>query len=86
MNSKKRKIAVRESWIKIYEELGSVSKAARRCGIPRFTLYRWIHRYKPGDENLLRDKCQKPIKFTKQKMTIEIEKIILSIYRSQFFG
>jgi len=44
MNSKKRKITARKNWIKIYAELGSISKAARRCGIPRSTLYRWVNR------------------------------------------
>lgn len=55
-----------------------MSKAAHRCGVPRSTLYRWINRYKPGDENSLIDKSQKPINLAK-KITIEIEKIILSI-------
>ncbi len=49
----KRKITARKLWIKTFEELGSVSKAAKRCGIPRSTLYRWINRYKNGDENSL---------------------------------
>jgi transcriptional regulator of acetoin/glycerol metabolism len=40
----KRTIKARETWVKCYEELGSVSKAARKCGIPRSTLYRWIKR------------------------------------------
>lgn len=45
MSTKKRKITARKNWIKINKELGSVSKAARRCGIPRSTIYRWINRY-----------------------------------------
>lgn len=86
MNSKQRKVTARKTWIKIYEELGSVSKAARRCGIPRSTLYRWINRYKPDDENSLKDKSQKPIKLAKQKITEEIEKLILSIRDQHNFG
>lgn len=45
MTSKQRQIKASEMWIKCYEELSSVSKAARKCGIPRSTLYRWINRY-----------------------------------------
>jgi transposase InsO family protein len=86
MNSKKRKITARRNWIKIYEELGSVSKAARRCGIPRSTLYRWINRYKSDDESTLSDKSQKPIKLAKLKITGEIEKLILSIREQHKFG
>ena len=86
MNSKKRKLIARKNWIKIYGELGSVSKAALRCGIPRSTLYRWINRYKPDDENSLKDRSQKPIKLAKQKVTEEIEKIILSIRAKHNFG
>lgn len=86
MNSKKRKLTARKNWIKIYEELGLVSKAARRCGIPRSTLYRWINRYNANDENSLKDKSQKPINLAQQKITHEIEKIILSIREQHNFG
>jgi transposase len=86
MNSKERKIIARKNWMKIYEELGSVSKAARRCGVPRSTLYRWINRYEPGDESSLADKSQKPKKLVKQKVTEEIEKIILSVRDKNNFG
>ena len=82
----KRKITARKNWIKIYAELGSISKAAHRCGIPRSTLYRWVNRYKPDDENSLHDKSKKPAKLTKQKITEEIEKIILSIRDKHNFG
>lgn len=86
MNSKKRKLTARKTWIKIYSELGSVSKAARRCGIPRSTLYRWINRHKSDDENSLKDKSQRPIKLAKQKTSEEIEKMILSIRDEHNFG
>lgn len=86
MDVKKRKITARENWIKIYEELGSVSKAARRCGIPRSTLYRWINRYEAGNKNSLADKSQKPIKLAKQKITAEIAQLILSIRDKHNFG
>lgn len=86
MNAKRRKIKAREIWIKTYEELDSVSKAARRCGIPRSTLYRWLKRYNEGDENSLSDLSQKPKKLAKQKVTTELESIILSIRANHKFG
>jgi IS30 family transposase len=49
-------------------------------------LYRWINRYNPDDENSLKDKSQKPIKFAKQKITDEIEKMILSTRDKHNFG
>lgn len=86
MDTKKRKIKAREIWVKTYLELGSVSKAARRCGIPRSTLYRWIKRYETGGENVLADIPQKPKKFAKQKVTKELEELILSIRKKHNFG
>lgn len=53
MTPEKRQVKVREAWIKCYEELGSVSKAAKRCGSPRSNLYRWLKRYQTdGQESL----------------------------------
>lgn len=86
MDTKKRKIKAREIWIKTYMELGSVSKAARRCGIPRSTLYRWTKRYQTEEENPLSDKSQKPKRLAKQKITKEIEETILSIRIKHNFG
>ena len=40
-----RQLKARENWIKCYLELGSVSQAAIKCGIPWSTLYRWIKRF-----------------------------------------
>jgi transposase len=87
MNSKKRKITARRNWINIYEELGSVSKAALRCGISRSTLYRWVNRYDKNDiENSLRDRTQKPLNLAKQKINKEIEELILFIRCKYNFG
>lgn len=86
MNSINRKITARKNWIRIYEELGSVSRAARRCGIPRSTLYRWINRYDANNKNSLADKSQKPLRLAKQIITNEIEELILSIRSKNNFG
>ena len=80
--NEKRKIIARKLWIKTL----SVSKAARRCGIPRSTLYRWINRYKNWDENSLKDKSKKPIKLAKQKVTPEIVNIVLNLRNKNDFG
>ena len=50
------------------------------------TLYRWINRYKEGDDNSLKDKSQAPLKLAKKKTTKEVEKIILSIRNQHNFG
>ena len=57
-----------------YEEIttNSIRQKLLSCGIPRSTLYRWINRYKNGDEDSLKDKYKKPIKLAKQKLTQEI--------------
>lgn len=39
------KAEAREKWVALYKQIGNVSVAARRCGIARSTLQRWIRRY-----------------------------------------
>ncbi len=86
MNSKDRTIKAREIWLKCYEELGSASMAARKCGIPRSTLYRWIKRTKIEGNEALKGRSRRPITHAKQKVTDEITELIKSI-RTQFnFG
>ena len=48
-----RNVGARLNRIVTYKKLGSISKAALKCGIPRSTLYRWILRYKEVLRNLL---------------------------------
>ena len=86
MISKKRKIKAREVWIKTYQDLGSVSKAAKRCGIPRSTLYRWIKRYELGGENPLADRSQKPMVLAKKIITPDLENLILTLRQQHNFG
>lgn len=86
MNHRTRKIRAREIWIQTYIELNSVSKAARRCGIPRSTLYRWIHRYNKEGKGGLTDKSQKPKRLAKQKITEDLKKLILDTRQKYKFG
>ncbi|MFC5409265.1 helix-turn-helix domain-containing protein [Larkinella bovis] len=37
-------VQARQTWLAVYRQVGSVSVAARRCGIARSTLQRWIKR------------------------------------------
>jgi transposase InsO family protein len=86
MISKKRTIKARELWVQCYEQLGSVSKAARKCGIPRSTLYRWIKRVKTEGKDGLIGYSRRPKKFAKQKVSLELVDLIKSIRTEFDFG
>ncbi|MCT4697219.1 MAG: helix-turn-helix domain-containing protein [Candidatus Cardinium sp.] len=86
MHNKTRKVNARKTWIQAYERFGSISKAARRCSIPRSTLYRWLKRYTLGGLAGLQDKTQKPNKLSKLKVTPDIEKLIIDLRKNYKFG
>ncbi|QHT65338.1 IS481 family transposase [Rhodocytophaga rosea] len=79
-------IKARETWLKVYQDLGSVAKAARRCGIARSTLYRWIERFKELGKEGLKDKSKRPHKLFRLKVTEEQEQLILSIRKKYKYG
>ncbi len=78
-----REEKARSLWIKTYKELGSVSKAAIKCGIPRSTLYRWITRFRFEGKAGLKGHSKRPNNLANQKVDEEIIKLIKSI-RSKF--
>ncbi|MBJ7436102.1 MAG: transposase, partial [Acinetobacter sp.] len=82
----KRNLKARALWIKSYFELGSVSKAARKCGIPRSTLYRWIARYKQSGKDGLQDFSKKPHRLARVKITNKLEQLILETRKQHKFG
>ena len=82
----KRTIKARETWLKCFEELGSVSKAARKCGIPRSTLYRWIKRVKSEGKDALTGRSRRPKTLAKQKITNDLIELIKSIRQEFDFG
>ena len=84
--SQQRKLRAREAWIKIYQQLGSVTKAARKCGIPRSTLYRWISRYQDQGMTGLKDRSQRPKRLSRLKITASLEKLILKIRLEKKWG
>ena len=86
MNNKIRKIRARIVWLQTYKVLGSISKTARRCGIPRSTLYRWIHRYNKEGPGGLADKSQKPKRLARQKVNEDLKKLIVGVREKYKFG
>ena len=86
MTSIKRNVKAREIWLKCYEELGSVSKAARKCGIPRSTLYRWIRRVNAEGKSGLTGHSRRPKRLAKLKITSDLVDLIKSIRQEFNFG
>lgn len=76
MEQKDQVQKTREGWIRTYEQLGSISKAARRCGIARSTLQRWIKRL-PTEG--LADRSKRPHKLARQRLDDETVNLILEI-------
>ena len=77
---------MRQKWLEIYSETGSVTKTALRCGIARSTLYRWINRGKEQRESELSDKSKRPSRLANMKITPEIEAIILNLRETRRWG
>ena len=75
----KEDIRMRQKWLELYAETGSVTKTALRCGIARSTLYRWINREKEEGKSELSDKSKRPSRLANMKITPEIETIILNL-------
>jgi len=86
MNSNNRTLKAPETWIKCYEELGSVSKAARKCGIPRSTLYRWIDRVKKEGKSGIAGRSKRPKILANQKLTSDLVELIKVIRKEFSFG
>ena len=81
-----RKIRMRQKWLELYAETGSVTKTALRCGIARSTLYRWINREKEQGKSELSDKSKRPSRLANMKITPEIETIILNLRETRRWG
>lgn len=81
-----RKIKARQSWLRIYEQPGSVTKTALRCGIARTTLYRWIKRFEKEGKSGLSDKSKRPLNLVNTKVTSDLESMILDLLYKQTGG
>jgi len=86
MKDNERQIRARKKWLQVYQELGSVSKAALRCGVARSTLHRWIQRYNEEGESGLSDKSKRPKTLSNSKVTPEIEALILDLRNRRKWG
>ena len=86
MKTQDHQIKARETWLKVYQELRSITKTARRCGIARSTLYRWIERFKEEGKEGLKDKSKKPHRLARLKVTDEQEQLILQIRKQYSYG
>jgi transposase InsO family protein len=73
----------RETWIKIYKQVGSVSKAARKCGIARSTMHRWVQRFELEG---LKDRSRRPHRLAHQKWDEETENLVLEARDSYRYG
>ena len=82
----KEDIRMRQKWLELYVETGSVTKTALRCGITRSTLYRWINCEKEQGKSELSDKSKRPSRLANMKITPEIETIILNLRETRRWG
>jgi transposase len=83
MSKEHEKQQARETWIKIYKQVGSVSKAARKCGIARSTMHRWVQRFEPEGLN---DRTRRPHRLAHQKWDEEVENLVLEARDSYRYG
>lgn len=74
------KIEARQKLVALYKQLGNISVTARRCGIARSTLQRWLKRQ---DEEELVDRSHRPKRLGCQKLGNQRETLVLKI-RNEF--
>ncbi len=79
MSSSDREVKARQLWVKTYEELGSVNKAAIKCGILRSTLYRWLERFMVEGKDGLKGHSKRPKHLAKQKVDEALINLIKSV-------
>ena len=84
--SEKRRVKAGTEWIKVFQETNSVTITARKCGVPRSTIYRWIDKYKHNGEIGLVGQSRRPHSFGNLKVTPSIEKTILEIREKYKWG
>jgi transposase len=67
----------------VYEKTGSISKAARKCGIARSTLQRWLKRYQLEG---LSDRSRRPHHLARKKWEDEVENLVLEVRDKYRYG
>ena len=83
MASDETLIQTRTKWISIYQQLGNITVAARRCGIARSTLQRWLKRQSVEG---LADKSRRPRQLARKKFDDTVENLVLDIRDKFNFG
>lgn len=73
----------RQTWLRVYQQLGSVSLAARHCGIARSTLHRWLKRKAIQG---LTDYSRRPHRLAGQTTSEEVIGLMLDIRERFHFG
>ena len=88
MASDETLIQTRTKWISIYQQLGNITVAARRCGIARSTLQRWrsAARLKRQSVEGLADKSRRPRRLARKKFDDNVENLVLDIRDKFNFG
>lgn len=86
MNENERKVRARENWLNTYQDLGSITKASKKLGISRSTIYRWIYRYNQEGKSGLSDKSRRPKKLANQKVDLNLEEEILLVRKKRNWG
>ena len=76
-------IQTRTKWISIYQQLGNITIAARRCDIARSTLQRWLKRQSVDG---LADKSRRPLRLARKKFDDTVENLVLDIRDKFNFG
>jgi len=81
-----REIQQRLKWVKLYEESQDAGLVCRRCGISRPTLRKWWRRYQEQGVSGLESLSRRPKASPNQKLSDDIEKLILEIRRLRNLG
>lgn len=80
------KFKLRLKWIELYQQLGNTSKTCEHFGISRFTLRKWIKRYKQQGQDGLLSLSSKPNNSPSQKRDATNEQLILSLRSERKLG
>lgn len=81
-----REIQQRLTWVKLYKETNDAGLVCRRCGISRPTLRKWWRRYQKDGIDGLTSQSKRPHNSPNQKISQNIEFLILEMRRSRNLG
>lgn len=79
-----KKTEIRKKAIKLYEETGNFYEVAKKFGVHNSTVCRWVERHR--EEGSFSPKSTRPGHFPLQKITPEVEGLILQMNRQFKIG